>query len=232
MYHGGVEQSALYLGEHLHFGPQATVSRARLMDPSRERGREFGFFEGLRLPHPFGEGDSSANWARCMPTMTSAHATTTTTLTSTVVTCTAVGGLPYVPYATVRGPPYGGLTSVRPVRPAVVSQSVEPSGSFPRALAGSVSPHAMLGNFEAIWGNVSTCSSSQSEFDRGQVASRQTERAVGPGAPGEHYLSHSQGVDSAAVVRPDVVSNGGYGARPKTTGLARQTESAWMGLVQ
>ena len=29
------------------------------------------------------------------------------------------------------------------------------------------------------------------------------------------------------MVRPDVLSHGGYGARPKTTGLARQTESVW-----
>jgi len=29
------------------------------------------------------------------------------------------------------------------------------------------------------------------------------------------------------VAQPDVVCHGGYGARPKTTGLARQMESAW-----
>jgi len=96
-------------------------------------------------------------------------------------------------------------------------------------LAGPISPHAVTGNFTAIWGNVSTCSSSQPEFDRGQVVSRQTNRAVGPGSSSEHYLSHSQGVDSATVMRPDVVFNGGYGSRPKTTGAARQMESAWTG---
>jgi len=140
------------------------------MDPSRERGRELWFSEGLRLPHPSGEGDSSSNWARYTPTTTSAHATTTTTFTSTIVTCTAVGGPLYVTYVSVRCPPYGGLTSVCPMRLAVVSQTVEPSGSFPRVLASSESPHAMSGNFEGIWGNVSTRSSSQSEFDRSQVA--------------------------------------------------------------
>jgi len=169
MYRDGVEQSASYPVGHLHFGPQATVSGAMLMDPSRERRRELGFFEGLCSSHPSGEEGSSSNWARCTPTMTSAHATTTTTLTFTIVTCTAVGGPPYVQYVTVRGPPNGALTSVRSVHPAVVSQSVELSGSFPRALAGHVSPHAVTGNFEAIWGNVSTHSSSQPEFDRSQV---------------------------------------------------------------
>jgi len=74
---------------------------------------------------------------------------------------------------------------------------------------------------------VSTRSSRQPEFDRGQVVSRQTDRAVGPGASHEHYLSHSQRVGPATVARPDVVSHGGYGARPKTTGSARQMESAW-----
>jgi len=64
------------------------------------------------------------------------------------------------------------------------------------------------------------------EFDRGQVVSRQTDRAVGPGVSSEHYLSHSQGVGPAAVAQPDVVSQRGYGARPKTTGSARQMESA------
>jgi len=93
--------------------------------------------------------------------------------------------------------------------------------------AGPVSQHAVSGNFEAFWGDVSTHSRHQPEFDRGRVVSRQTDRAVGPGASSEHYLSHSQGVDSATVARPDVVSHGGYGARPKTTGSASQMESAW-----
>jgi len=136
MYRDGVEPTASYPVGYLHFGLQATVSGAMLVDPSRERGRELRLFEGLCSPHPYGEGGSSSNWARCMPTTTSAHATTTTTLTSTIVTCTAVGGPPgpaYIPYVTVRGPPYGGLTSVCPMRPAVVSQSVELSvaGTFP-----------------------------------------------------------------------------------------------------
>jgi len=75
--------------------------------------------------------------------------------------------------------------------------------------------------------DVSTRSSSQPEFNRGQVASRQTDRAVGPGASSKLYLSYSQGVGPATVARSDVVSYGGYGARPKTTGSARQMEPAW-----
>ena len=99
----GIEQSASFPFGYLHFGPQATVSGAMLADPSRERGSELGFFEGLRSSHPSGEGGSSSNWARCTLTTTSGLATTTTTLTSTVVTFTAVGGPAYASY--VRGPP-------------------------------------------------------------------------------------------------------------------------------
>jgi len=96
-----------------------------------------------------------------------------------------------------------------------MSQSVELTGSFPRAWAGPVSQHAVSGNFKAIWGDASTLSSRQPEFDRGQVVSRQTDRAVGPGASGEHYLSHSLGVVSAVVAWPDVVSQEGYSTGPK-----------------
>jgi len=99
-------------------------------------------------------------------------------------------------------------------------------GEFPRAWAGSVNRHAewkLRGNL----GDASTPSSRQPEFDRSQVVNRQTDRALGPGVSSEHYLSHSQGVGPTALVRPDVVSHGGYGARPKTTGSARQMESAW-----
>jgi len=60
----------------------------------------------------------------------------------------------------------------------------------------------------------------------GQVASRQEDRAVEPGASGERYLSHSQGVGLAAVQRSDVLSQGGYGARLKTTAEAKQMDSA------
>jgi len=195
------------------------------VDSSSERGRaRVGFFEGLYSPQQYVKRASSSSWVNLTPTTTSAHATTTITLTSTAVTCTAVGGPAYIPY--VSGFPQGGaLTSVRPMRPAVMLQSVELSGSFPRAWAGSVNHHAQSGNFEAIWGDASTRSSRPPKFDRGQVVSRQTDRAVGPGASSEHYLSHSQGVGPAAVAWPDVVSHGGYGARPKTTGSARQMES-------
>jgi len=83
---------------------------------------------------------------------TGAHTSTTTTLTSTIVTCSAVGGLAHVQYA--RGPPLTGLTSVRPARWAFVSLSVEPSGGLPRAWASLGTRCLEFGNLETIWGLV------------------------------------------------------------------------------
>jgi len=76
-------------------------------------------------------------------------------------------------------------------------------------------------------GDASTRSSRQPEFDRSQVVSRQTDRAVRQGVSSEHYLSHGQGVGPTAVAQLDVVSHGSYGTRLKATGSAGQMESAW-----
>jgi len=72
MYRDGVEPTVSYPVGYLHFGLQATVSRAMLVDSTCERGRELGVFEGSRSPHPYGEGGSSSMWAGCTPTTTSA----------------------------------------------------------------------------------------------------------------------------------------------------------------
>jgi len=125
-YRDGVKQPASHPVRYPYFSLQATVSGAMLVDSSRERGRKLGLFEGLCSPQQYVEQVSSSTWASLTPTMTSTHATTTTTLTSMIVTCAAVGGPAYVPY--VSGLPQGGLTSVCPMRPAVVSQSVKLSG--------------------------------------------------------------------------------------------------------
>jgi len=100
-------------------------------------------------------------------------------------------------------------------------------GSFHSVWPGLIGQCAVPGNYEEIWGDVATHSTQQPEFDRNQIVSRQTDRAVGLGASGEHYLSHSQSIDPAAVVRLEVISNVGYGARPKTADSARQTDVTW-----
>jgi len=108
-----------------------------------------------------------------------------------------------------------------------MSRYIEPSESFHSVWPGVIGQRAVPGNYEGIWGDVATRSIQQTEFDKNQIASRQIDRAVGPGASGEHYLSHSQSIDPAAVARPEVISNVGYGARPKTTDSARQMDAAW-----
>ena len=86
--------------------------------------------------------------------------------------------------------------------------------------------------WEFPWGNSSAHSGLRAEFDRFQVVSRLTDRAVGPVRFSEHYLSHSQGLRGSVLpqFRQDPVSHGGYGTRPKTTGSAKQTKSAWAGV--
>jgi len=141
----GMEQSALYPIGYSYFGPQASASRAVHVDVRSDHGRELGPFEAPSSPRQRCERAPTSTRVGPVPTTTNAQTTTTTTLTSTVATCTAVGGPVYVPY--VSGLPQWGPTSVRPMRPAVMSQSVELLGSFPTAWAGPVTRHAEFGNF-------------------------------------------------------------------------------------
>jgi len=121
----------------------------------------------------------------------------------------------------VHGPPPMGLTSVLPARQVFMSQPIEPSGSFPRVLAGLVgTPHPQLRNMEKIWGESSTRSNLQSEFDVSHVASRPEDRAVEPKAFGECYLNNGSVSGSVAVNRADTYSQGNHGERPKTTNPA------------
>jgi len=62
-------------------------------------------------------------WGGSTPTTTGAQTSTTSTLTSMSVASSAVGGPAHALYA--RGPSQAGLTSVRPVRQAFVSQPVK-----------------------------------------------------------------------------------------------------------
>jgi len=100
-----------------------------------------------------------------------------------------------------------------------VSQSIDILWSFPGAWSG----HNEFGDFEAFWGDLSAHSGLRAKFDR------LIDRAVGPVGFDERYLSHSQEVSPATVPHHDLVSHGGYGARPKMAGSARQKESVWAG---
>ena len=50
-----------------------------------------------------------------------------------------------------------------------------------------------------------------------------------PGAPGEHYPSHGQGIGPATVWRSDALPPNGYGEAPNATVEARQMQSAGAG---
>jgi len=123
-----------------------------------------------------------------------------------------------------------GLTSVHPcTRQVFVSQPIEPSGSFPRALAGLVGTrHPRLGNMKKIWGESSAHSNLQSEFDVSQVANWPEDRAVDPGASGKCYLNNGSASDSVAVTRADTYTQGNHGVRPKTTIESQQMDPAGM----
>jgi len=210
--------------EVTYYGPHPSASAAMFMDHSSRPGSELGGFMDPCSSRQLVERAVTSNWGNVIPTMTGARTSTTTTLTSTYVTCSTVGGPVYVQYA--RGPPSTGLTSVRPARQVFVSQSVEPSGSFPRARVGLGTLRPEVGNLETIWGDLSTRSNLQPEVDRSQVASRPEDRALEPVASGERYQSHGQGGNSVAVWQADSFSQGGHGTRPRTSVEPRQMDSA------
>ena len=106
------------------------------MDQSGKRGRQLGGFVDLRLSQQPFERAVTSIWGGSMPTTMGAQTSTTSTLTSTLVASSAVGGPAHALYA--RGPPQAGLTSVRPARQAFVSQSVELQGNITRAWPGQV----------------------------------------------------------------------------------------------
>jgi len=81
---------------------------------------------------------------------------------------------------------------------------------------------------EIIWGEASTRSNLQPEFDASQVASRPVDRAVNPGTSGERYLDNGSVGSSVTVNRAETYSQGSHGARPKTTMESQQMDSAGM----
>ena len=109
-------------------------------------------------------------------------------------------------------------------------QPIEPSGSFPRALAGPVGILCpSVRNMQDIWGEASTRSNLRPEFDASQVASRPIDRAVDPMASGECYLSTGSVSSSVTVNRTDICSQGNQGAWPKTTLEPQRMDSMGMG---
>jgi len=146
----GAEQSAMDPVGVTHFGPHSLASGAMFMDQSGKWGSELGGYVDPCLARQSFERAAMSNWGGPSPTTTGAQMSTTTTLTSTSVASSALGGPAHALYA--RCPPHAGLTPVHPARQAFVSQSVELPGSFPRAWPGLGTRRPEFGNFETIWG--------------------------------------------------------------------------------
>jgi len=126
--------------EAAYYGPHPSASGAAVAGQSSAMGSGLGCFVGPSSSQLEGERAAVSNWGEFTPTTTGARTNTTATLTSTYVTCSTVGGRVQVAY--IRGPPPTALTSVRPARQVFMPQPIEPSGSFPMALAGPVGSFA------------------------------------------------------------------------------------------
>jgi len=137
-------------------------------------------------------------------------------------------GVPaYATYVMVRGPPYAGATSGQPVRMAVVSQTVDPTGYSYGAWPGLMSQSTVTGVQGGFWGGQPTHSFLPPGFDHGQIASRQVGRPVMPGMSGEQYLGHTQYVGPTALAQPEATPSVSYDTKPKTIDFAGQTDVAW-----
>ena len=100
-----------------------------------------------------------------MPASATGRASGNATITSTYVTCSTVGGLAYVQEG--RMPPSVGLTSMRRAQQVFVSQpsqSVEPSGSFPRARDSMGTLHLGFESLGTNWGDTVARSNVPPEF--------------------------------------------------------------------
>ena len=210
-----------------NFGPQTTASAATFVGHGSEHRSENGAYADITPSFPRGREVLSATARTNALTVTVTGPTlSTTTLTSSMVTCTAQGAPAYATYVMVRGPPYTGEFG-QPVRMAVVSQSVDPTGYSYNAWPGLMSQSAVTGIQGGFWGAQPTHSFPPPGFDHGQIASRQVGRPVMPGMSGEQYLASSQYVGASALARPEATPSIGYDTKPKTIDFAGQTDFAW-----
>jgi len=197
--HAGSEHVAPYPANP-HFGPQTTASAAAFVGQGGERRSEIEVYADIPPSFPRGrEVVSALAKHNVVPATVCVHTMSTTTLTSTMVTCTAQGIPPYTTCVMVWGPLYAGATFDQPVRMPVVSQAVEQSGYFHSGWPGPVSQNALTGNYGGFWGDAAARSFQPAGFDYNQIASRPVGRPVIPVVSGEQYLGHGQYMDPAAV---------------------------------
>jgi len=216
------EASTAWCGQTTHSMPYPTtdayyiqhpsVSRAEAAGQSSVMGSDLGCFVGQSSTRSEAERAVASARGTYTPTTTGAHTSTTSTLTSTCVTWSTVGGPVHAAYT--RSPPPTGLTSVHPAHQVFMPRSIEQSGRFLGALAGPVEIlRPQVGTIEGAWGDASAHSDLRPGFDMSQVASRPPDRAVDPSGP--CYLSNGLVSDSVSVTRAEMYSRGSHGARPK-----------------
>jgi len=109
-----------------YYGPHRSVSGAEAAGQSSVMGSDLGCFVGQSSARSEVERAVASAWGAYTPMTTGAHTSTTSTLTSTCVTWSTVGGPVHAAY--IRSPPPTGLTSVRPARQVYMPQSIEQSG--------------------------------------------------------------------------------------------------------
>jgi len=194
-----------YLIEVTRYDPLPSASGAAAAGQSAVMGGELGCFVGQSTTLPEVERTVVSNWGVTTPMTTAARTNVATTLTSTYVTCSTVGGP--VQSAHLGGLPHPGPMAIRPASQVIMPQYVERPGNVPGVLAGPVRIlRPAAGTLPDNWGEASTCSMIRPGFDTFQVASRPTDRAVVPVAPGDRYLGNGFGGSPVLADRSDAYS--------------------------
>jgi len=129
---GQTTRSTSYPTTDVYYGPHPSVSGAEAVDQSSVAGSDWGCLVGQSYAQSEAERAVASAWDAYTPTTTGAHTSTTSTLTSTCVTWSTVGGPVHAAY--MRSP----QPSVRPARQVFMPWSIEQSGRFPGALTGPV----------------------------------------------------------------------------------------------
>jgi len=89
---GQTTHSTPYPTTDVYYGPHPLVSGDAVVDQSSTMGSDLGCFVGPSSVRPGVERAAVSAWGTFTPTTTGAHTNTTSTLTSTCVTCSTVGG--------------------------------------------------------------------------------------------------------------------------------------------
>jgi len=164
--------------EVTYYGPHPLLSGAVGVVQSSTTESRLGCFVDPSSAQLAGGSATAPSWGEFTPTTTGARTNTTSTLTSTHVTCSTMGGP--VHGAHVRGPTLTGLTSVRPAHQVFMPTSIEPSGRFPGSLVDPMGiPRPTVNTVERHWGDMSARSGLRPGFEVPQDAWHQRRSTAG-----------------------------------------------------